>query len=220
MLKRLPGVLVASDFMRGYLENDGVAPERIHVTDITMGIAPEKEPSPILTDAPLDLLFVGRVTQYKGLQFAVDALRLLGGNFRLTVVGDGWYLPQVKKQVAKLGLDSQVQFTGFLRGAELQQRYASAGAVLVPSVWPEPAGLVVPEARALGQRVIAFDRGGIGGWASQYGLDYLYLAKEITPEALADTIRAVATGKAQPALRRTLPRPLDFVEALQKVIQP
>jgi glycosyltransferase involved in cell wall biosynthesis len=57
-----------------------------------------------------------------------------------------------------------VQFRGFVPPDELQRFYLDASVFVVPSVWPEPFGMVGPEAMRYGLPVVAFDAGGIKEW--------------------------------------------------------
>jgi glycosyltransferase involved in cell wall biosynthesis len=46
----------------------------------------------------------------------------------------------------------------------MEAHYARARVVVVPSLWPEPFGLVGVEAMARGRPVVGIDRGGIREW--------------------------------------------------------
>ena len=62
---------------------------------------------------------------------------------------------------ARLGLAGRVRFTGYLPADQMKSFYLEATAVAVTSVWPEPFGMVGPEAMKYGLPVVAFDSGGI-----------------------------------------------------------
>ena len=73
--------------------------------------------------------------------------------------------PRLRKALSPTsGSENRVTFKGFIPQAELQDFYREASAVLVPSVWPEPMGLVGLEAMRNGLPVVAFDAGGIRDW--------------------------------------------------------
>ena len=63
------------------------------------------------------------------------------------------------------GCRCRATFTGWLAGdGEDRLDVARASVPALPSVWPEPFGLVGLEAAALGVPAIAFDVGGISEW--------------------------------------------------------
>jgi glycosyltransferase involved in cell wall biosynthesis len=109
------------------------------------------------------ILYVGRVTRHKGLG---QLIRALGSVERATleVCGEGWWKPAAEKLVARLGLESRVRFLGWLAPSELDAAYRRAAIVAVPSLWPEPFGMVGLEAMARGRPVIATATGGIPEW--------------------------------------------------------
>ena len=57
-----------------------------------------------------------------------------------------------------------VEFAGWLHQDALTLRLASTDVVVMPSLWPEPFGLVGPEANRHGVPVVAFATGGIPEW--------------------------------------------------------
>jgi glycosyltransferase involved in cell wall biosynthesis len=97
---------------------------------------------------------LGQVSPHKGHDDAIEALRRLGGNFKLLVAGknDTRYEKELQKKAAGL----PVEFLGFVSGADFFQK---TDLLIVPS-WEEPFGIVVLEAMASGIPVIATNRGG------------------------------------------------------------
>ncbi len=89
------------------------------------------------------LLFVGRLEEYKGVQFILAAMQQIP-EVSLLVVGDGSYRPQLEA-LAK-GLD--VHFAGFQ--AEPSDFYKDATIFINPSLGPEGLPLVSLEAMAHG----------------------------------------------------------------------
>jgi glycosyltransferase involved in cell wall biosynthesis len=109
------------------------------------------------------VLYVGRVTRQKGLGQLIRAVGAVEGA-TLEVSGEGWWKPAAEKLVARLGLESRVRFLGWLAPAELDAAYRRAAVVAVPSLWPEPFGMVGLEAMARGRPVLATATGGIPEW--------------------------------------------------------
>ena len=83
---------------------------------------------------------------------------------RLTIIGDGPFLNELKSQAQQLNIRSAVSFTGWLTPEELEFYYRRCRMVIVSSTWPEPFGMVGIEAMAHSKPVVAFDVGGVTEW--------------------------------------------------------
>jgi glycosyltransferase involved in cell wall biosynthesis len=187
-LRRLRGVIVGSEFMREYALGEGLAPSDLWMADFDFTLPPERRlPGTLRRHS---ILFVGRLVYHKGVQYAVEALGQLGPEYNLTIVGDGWYRPALERLVGRRGLGGRIRFTGTLTGSALAAEYSQAGVLVVPSIWPEPVGLVVPEARGYGLPVAIFDAGGLPEWTSKYR--GVYVARPADAGALADAIRSAS----------------------------
>jgi glycosyltransferase involved in cell wall biosynthesis len=114
-----------------------------------------------------EIVFLGRVTPYKGLGVAVEALaRLRAGahpTARLVVVGpeEPAYAAKIRELAARLGLEGAVGWRGQLSPEQSAAALARAHALIVPSVWEEPFGLVAIEGAMARVPVVAADVGGI-----------------------------------------------------------
>ena len=89
------------------------------------------------------LLFVGRLEQYKGVQFILHAMRQIP-DVSLMVVGDGSYRLQLESWAREL----DVQFAGFQ--SEPLRFYEESTVFINPSLGPEGLPLVSLEAMAYG----------------------------------------------------------------------
>ena len=128
-------------------------------------------PLPLLTEPTADLdrerrgiLFVGRLVEEKGLPVLLRALADVP-QATLEVAGDGPKRAAFERLARVLGLETRVRFLGWLDQASLSREYASATVVVIPSIWPEPFGLVGLEALAHSTPVIAANTGGMAEWA-------------------------------------------------------
>jgi glycosyltransferase involved in cell wall biosynthesis len=117
------------------------------------------------------MTFVGRMDRLKGGRVLLAALPRVhaesGRALQLTFAGDGpvrksWerHARLLRRQVPGIS----VEFTGWLQKDALTTRLASTDVVVMPSLWPEPFGLVGPEANSHGVPVVAFATGGIPEW--------------------------------------------------------
>ncbi len=108
------------------------------------------------------VVFAGRVVAPKGVATLVRAAREVDARF--IVCGDGWQLPAMRRLARRLGVQERIEFAGWLEPAALAQEFADASLVAVPSVWPEPFGIIGIEGFAAGRPAVASRTGGIGDW--------------------------------------------------------
>jgi glycosyltransferase involved in cell wall biosynthesis len=95
------------------------------------------------------------------LKWLLQALSQTDEHIILDVAGDGHYLAKMKSVANKLGLSSRVNFHGWIDEEAVSELIHASRAVVFPSVWHEPAGLVTLEAAAHSRPVIASNVGGI-----------------------------------------------------------
>jgi len=114
-------------------------------------------------DGPL-ILFVGRITKHKGIQFLIKAAPSILREFptsRFMIVGEDYgYLEDLRRLVEELGILDYVIFLSRLSQNEIVQAYKSADVFVLPSAL-EAFGLVVVEAMVSGTPVVASNYGGI-----------------------------------------------------------
>jgi glycogen(starch) synthase len=107
-----------------------------------------------------DLVFVGRLIRGKGVHILIKAMRELerkGHRRELTIVGTGPDLPEFVRAAEGL----PISFVGVKRGPELGDLIADHKILVVPSLEPEPFGIVALEGLASGCRVVASRDGGL-----------------------------------------------------------
>ncbi|MEX1082585.1 MAG: glycosyltransferase [Halofilum sp. (in: g-proteobacteria)] len=106
---------------------------------------------------------VGRLAREKNLHFLVDAVcRALRADARrrFLLVGEGPETEALKDRFARAGVHEQVLATGALGGEELRGAYAAMDLFLFSSQ-SETQGMVLAEAMAAGQPVVALDGPGV-----------------------------------------------------------
>jgi glycosyltransferase involved in cell wall biosynthesis len=114
-----------------------------------------------------EILFVGRVTPFKGLRIAIEALALLRSEHNtqahLVVVGpeDHDHGAEMRSLAQRLGVGDLVRWCGQRTPEEVAQELATAHAMIVPSDWEEPFPLVTIEGAFAGVPLVAADVGGI-----------------------------------------------------------
>jgi len=107
------------------------------------------------------LAFVGRITQEKRPDLAVEVARRTGWPLRVAAKVDPVDVAYYHDEIEPLFDSDDVDYVGELDEADKPAFYAGAAATLFPSDWPEPFGLVMIESLAAGTPVIALRRGAV-----------------------------------------------------------
>jgi glycosyltransferase involved in cell wall biosynthesis len=118
-------------------------------------------PSPTPTYDDRRLIFLGRLVTEKGIWVLLDAIARQQSARELVLLGEGPLHDEVQAFVARARLDCKVGLVDYVPQSQLREQIVQAAAVVVPSIWQEPLGLVVLEAFACGLPVIASAVGGI-----------------------------------------------------------
>jgi len=114
------------------------------------------------------IAFVGRITPYKGVAVAIEALALLRSQHdisaRLLLAGpeEPTHVRELRLLAERLGVSEQLQWLGPMAPEGVAELLASASAMIVPSTWDEPLGLVTIEGAFARVPLVASDVGGIG----------------------------------------------------------
>jgi len=149
-----------------------------------------------------ELLFVGRASREKGLPFLLHALTRVQRPFTLNLLTAGDYFHhEIAPLISRLGLESRINVRLNTSYADTARYYASADAVIVPSVWFETFCLVGIEAYAHMTPVVATRVGGIKDWCVDGETGFL--VDVFDEAALADRIDRLL---GDPELRQRLGR--------------
>ncbi len=162
-LKELGILTIAnSDYVRSQLIANGLPASQ--VITLRCGIAPTTSHHvPLEKDvhAQKHILFAGRIVPDKGLDWLLRTMPLLDSDIHLDIAGEGWAMSQVQQLAEDLHLSDRITWHGWCEKEKLEALYRKSFAVVFPSVWPEPAGLVTLEAYVRFRPVIASAVGGI-----------------------------------------------------------
>ena len=121
-------------------------------------------------DPPGDYIaYLGRVIEPKGIHLAIDAVKQYNKTalrpLKLKIAGkhyadhakDTYWKTRVEPE-----LDSMIEYVGFIGNTDKKQKFlGDAGALIVPSLFEEPFGMVSIEALACGTPVLGLDSGAI-----------------------------------------------------------
>jgi len=132
------------------------------------------------------VLFTGRLTKHKGVDYLIRAAKNIRGT--ILILGDG---PE-KENLDKLVKDTKVNNVKILGWMQSKDQvpfhafYARADVFVAPSTWKEPFGLVILEAMASKKPVVATHSGGVTSIIKD-GVNG-FLVKTRDSKALADKI--------------------------------
>jgi glycosyltransferase involved in cell wall biosynthesis len=141
-------------------------PTEIVPAGVSLERFPRRATAP--ADAPLRVLFVGRLVRRKGLDVLLHAMASLAqrrADLILEVIGDGDERAELARLTTRLGLDRAVRFRGSQGSAEIADALANAHVLVMPSrALPsgevEGSPVILKEALAVGVPVVATRTGG------------------------------------------------------------
>ena len=195
LFTRYAAVVVASQHMGDEMARHGVPHERLHVLTLFSTMKAEAIAAGGETDT---VLFAGRMTSLKGgdvlIRAAARATRLLGRPVRLLMAGDGPQKGAWRNLASSLRV--ALELTGWVARDDRARVYGRAALVAVPSLWPEPFGLVGLEIASLGRPAIAFDVGGIRDWLID-GLNGRLVDPDAGEEGLASALASLLGNAAE-----------------------
>jgi glycosyltransferase involved in cell wall biosynthesis len=155
-----PGHWIApSNFTRDWLLRTRLPLDHVHLVGNPFP-APSSRPISAPSDSQ-DILFLGRLVANKGCDVLLRALSHLAPPSRVVIVGDGPERSALENLVKALDLTDRVIFTGWMKPEIVSDQIDRCRVLAVPSLWPEPFGLVVLEAYAAGRPVVASRSGGL-----------------------------------------------------------
>ena len=211
LFARYAAVVTASAHMRAEFVRNGVAAEKAHAIPLFSTI-------PVADGLPAPdgfrVLFLGRMTALKGgdllIRAVAAAARRTGRPIALTMAGEGPRRAEWEALARSLGVAAD--FPGWVDDASRLALLRGASLLAVPSVWPEPFGLVGLEAGSQGVPAVAFDVGGIGEWLAD-GVNGCLLPAD--PPRMEPLAEAIAWAAMHPdALAAMRPRAVDAARAV------
>jgi len=153
-------VMVAiSEYIRQRLVVEGYDGNGVRVLpNPAPAVATEPRPP---APGPARFLFLGRMVSEKGVCHLVEALAQTQSGCALDIAGSGPEETDANRLTRTHHLADRVTLHGWVRPEEVARLIGQARGVVVPSVWPEPAGMVAIEAAVHGRATIASSVGGL-----------------------------------------------------------
>lgn len=109
-------------------------------------------------DGKINILFLGRLVERKGVSHLVEAISHLSDDdrakIRVIICGKGQLQAKLQELVALRGLGDIVEFVGFVAEEDKADYYASADISVFPATGGESFGIVLIEAMASGSAVV------------------------------------------------------------------
>lgn len=190
--KPISTFIVPSVCVREKLIADGIDASQIEV--LQHFVKPYVAPIAVKEDY---LLCVGRLSEEKGFQIAIEALRFLSHS--LVIAGSGPFEKELRALTMRMGVNSRVEMVGIVDQKKIQELMARAVCTLVPSLWHEPFGYVIPESFLALTPVVGSDCGAIPELLTPISRELVVPSGD--PQALA---RAVTALLDQPEKSRQL----------------
>lgn len=165
VMRRTSAATVVSDAMCEELSLIGADTSRVAVQPMGVDLSKAFAPIAEATRSGVEILFVGRLVEKKGLRFLIDAMPAILARHPdsfLNVVGFGPEEPALRRRVTAQGLEGKIHFLGPVPNCELPKLYQRAAVFVAPFIQAsdgdqEGLGLVVVEALGCGCPVVVTD---------------------------------------------------------------
>lgn len=134
------------------------------------------------------VMFAGRLSREKGPHIAIDVAARAG--IPISVAGPVYDEDYVSQEILPRAASEGVTMCGHLSRIALWRLMSRAQAVVLPSIWDEPFGMVAAEAAAAGTPVVATRRGGLAEIVEEGVTGFFMEPSNL--RAAADAIRKAA----------------------------
>ena len=200
ILRTVGAVLVASEYVRVEYLRNGLSPEAVRRVGLPIVDRGGVPPITMKTSAdgqngvPVRLVFAGRMEPPKGGTILLDALPTIAAALARPVVatfaGDGrarFEWTRRANAIVRSHPQLRIEFTGWMDSGDLSALFDHADLLVMPSLWPEPFGLVGLEAGLRGLPTAAFAVGGIPEWLTD-GVNGALARGPRSAKSLADAV--------------------------------
>ena len=151
--------IAPSQFMKKMCVTFGIPKEKI----IVLNNFTEDSNTPFIKKNPSNnyLLYFGRLSKEKGLDFLINTISESINQLPLKIVGTGPLHKQYKTKIKELNAENKIKLIGPKYGNELKELIQDSKAIIIPSIWPENMPISLLEAMLFKKTVIASKIGGI-----------------------------------------------------------
>lgn len=150
----------------------------------------------VCPDGTVTVFSLGRLVEYKGFGYLVDAARFLPENFHIVIAGDGPLKESLQSRIDASGLSDRVSLIGRISDEEKVRWLMKCDLFCLSSVWKTEAFAIVQiEAMSCGKPVVATRIPGSGvPWVNVDGVSGINVEVE-NAEALARAVLAVTSDR-------------------------
>ncbi|AFY43989.1 glycosyl transferase group 1 [Nostoc sp. PCC 7107] len=149
--KRVNGYIVLTQFQKEKMIQAGLPAEKIYIKPNFVFHPNTTKPNNQRDDY---LLFVGRLSEEKGVSVLIDAYIHNNISTPLKIVGDGPLRQLLQKQVQQAGYANLIKFLGYQDKSIVMELMKKAKFLVLPSIWYEGFPLTIVEAFASNLPVI------------------------------------------------------------------
>lgn len=173
VMREADAVIAVSQYEKALLVKDFKIADKVLVIPNGIDVREFKTLRPC-QKTHMSILSVGRLEEYKGIQFIIQALPLLNNNIHLNIVGSGPYKEKLADLTKALGVKDRVEFHHDLSKSELLAKYVNADLFVLLSKY-EAFGIVVAEALAARVSCVVANTSALSEWIDNkncFGIDY------------------------------------------------
>jgi len=135
---------------------------------------------------------MGRLVEYKGYKYLVEAAKYLPDDYQVVIGGGGPLKDELSAQIAELGLQGKVELLGRVPDEDVAKWYNKCDVFVLSSVMKTEAfGIVQIEAMSCGKPVVATKIPGSGtAWVNEDGVSGINV-EICDAKAIADAVLAI-----------------------------
>ena len=170
--RKVDAFIVLSEFQQTLMVSAGLPSEKVHIKPHFLPTPPQPT---LFDERGSHGVFVGRLSNEKGIRTLVKAWRLWGaGAPELRIIGDG----VLRAELEALSAGLPIRFLGQLPPEGARQEIDCAKMLILPSECIETFGLVILEAKAHGTAVIVSDEGPLPDFVQEGPTGWVFRARD------------------------------------------
>ena len=189
IVNALDAVIVVSEAPLKYIRK--LYNDKVHIVpngiDLSV-FSPDNKPFDKYLDGKVNIFFIGRLDERKGVIYLVKAFRKIKekfGNVRLIIGGKGNRLIEIQKYIKRHSI-KDVEMLGYVEEEDKPRLYATCDIFCSPASYGESFGIVLVEAMATGKPVVACSNPGYKSVLK--GRGSLFLAEPRDVDMLAEKL--------------------------------